>query len=131
MRVRGAVAALTSAALLIGAAHALATPVAPNAAMRKGIRDWVRSATHGGKAVGLHVHCAPVAKVGRAGHCRGRFRVVRGGATARFVLTSRAETVRNSPASIEYHVYARTSDRVAGVPRSVSGFAGFLQGERP
>lgn len=122
-------ALLVALAALAPAGAALAAskpaPFGPDAAMRKGIRTWAQDS--GATASRLHVSCAAIPKVGQTRPCTGTFRLTRHGRHADYRLTSRASTFRNSAHSIMYHVAARTTAPLPGVPSSTGGFSGFLQ----
>jgi hypothetical protein len=98
-----------------------------NAAMRKGIRDFVRLETDGaGKASKIDVTCKPVKKVGQTRPCVGTFNVVLDGETASYRLTKKARTFRIAPDAIEFRVSAVATKKIDGLP-SRTDLTGFLQ----
>jgi len=118
--------ALAFATLTPGAAVAAQNPTA-DAAMRKGIRDFVRVETEGaGKASKLAITCKPVKKVGQTRPYTGTFNVKLDGKTASYRLTEKARTFRISPGAIEYRVNAVTNNKVAGLPARTD-LLGFFQ----
>ncbi len=118
--------ALAFATLTPGAAMAADNPSA-NAAMRKGIRDFVRLETDGaGKASKLAIKCEPVRKVGQTRPCVGTFDVKVDGKTASYRLTKKARTFRIAPDAIEYRVSAVATKKVKGLPARTD-LTGFLQ----
>jgi hypothetical protein len=118
---------LAFATLAPGAALAAQDSPTADAAIRKGIRDFVRLETDGaGKASKLKVTCRPVEKVGQTRPCAGTFNVVVDGQTASYRLTKKARTFRISPGAIEYRVSAVATKRVAGLPARTD-LLGFLQ----
>ena len=117
---------LAFATLAPGAALAAQNPTA-DAAMRKGIRDFVRLETDGaGKASKLAITCRPVKQVGQTRPCSGTFNVVVDGETASYRLTKKARTFRISPGAIEYRVSAVATKKVPGLPARTD-LMGFLQ----
>ena len=97
-------------------------------AMTKGIRDYARVAADGAKASQIKVDAKPVSDVGDKSTVTGTFRLTKDGRTAVYRLTSSARVLRLSPSGIEYKVAAKATKQAAGLPKSVSGFSGFLQG---
>ncbi len=117
---------LAFATLTPAAAMAADNPSA-NAAMRKGIRDFVRLETDGaGKASKIDVTCKPVKKVGQTRPCTGTFNVVLDGETASYRLTKKARTFRIAPDAIEFRVSAVATKKIDGLP-SRTDLTGFLQ----
>jgi hypothetical protein len=117
---------LAFATLAPGAAMAAQNPTA-DAAMRKGIRDFVRLETDGaGKASKLAVTCKAVKKVGQMRPCVGTFDVKVDGKTASYRLTKKARTFRIAPDAIEYRVSAVATKKVKGLPARTD-LTGFLQ----
>ena len=117
---------LVLATLTPAAAMAIDNP-SPNAAMRKGIRDFVRLETDGaGKASKIDVTCKPVKKVGQTRPCTGTFNVVLDGETASYRLTKKARTFRIAPDAIEFRVSAVATKKIDGLP-SRTDLTGFLQ----
>ncbi len=117
---------LAFATLAPGAALAAQNPTA-DAAMRKGIRDFVRLETEGaGKASKLAIECEPVRKVGQTRPCVGTFNVVLDGETASYRLTKKARTFRIAPDAIEFRVSAVATKKIDGLP-SRTDLTGFLQ----
>jgi hypothetical protein len=104
---------------------ALKNPQA-DAAMRKGIRDVARLETDGARATNIRISCVPVPKVGDKKPCSGSFDLTKGGRTARYVLTSKARTLRISRGAIEYRVSSHAAAKVAGLPGRTD-LLGFLQ----
>ena len=129
----------TKTSMLIGLALALAA-IAPaaatatihnpqsDAAMRKGIRDFARYAVKGKtvKATQLDIDCVQAAKVSSTRPCSGTFSLTLAGKTAHYKLTNKANTFRNSPGSIVYHLRATATTKAAGLPSKIK-FDGFLQ----
>ena len=111
---------------LIPAATALASPPTPDAAMRKGVRDYARS-VHA-TASGVEVHCRPAPHVDAVAGCRGNFRLTKADGSSSYALTDGASVLRISPNAIEYRVEARTGHAAPGMPRTTGVFGGFLQG---
>jgi hypothetical protein len=116
---------LALAALAPSTAMAATKPT-PDAAMRKGVRDFVRLQVKGGKPSAVNIKCRTVEKVGQKAPCTGSFRVSLKGRTATYVLTKNARTLSVSPGAIEYRLSAKAVKKVPGFPGSVD-LAGFLQ----
>ena len=117
---------LALAALAPSTALAAQNPTA-DAAMRKGIRDFVRLETDGaGKASKIAVRCTPVKKVGQTRPCAGTFDVVVDGERASYRLTKKARTFRISPGAIEFRVSAVATKKIDGLPARTD-LTGFLQ----
>lgn len=109
------------------APHPAKAALTSDAAMRKGIRDYAR-VVRKGTASRIRVDCVPATKVGSTKPCRGSFVVTRKGRISHYRLVSgKAQTFRNTPGSIEYHMFARTNDPLPGARRSTGSLAGFLQ----
>jgi hypothetical protein len=117
--------ALTAIAPATAAVAAVSNPTA-DAAIRKGVRDFVRLEAPGGRAKHIDIHCRPVTKVGQKGACAGTFQVAYKGKTATYQLTSRARTLRISRGAVEYRLAAKATKKVAGLPARTD-LAGFLQ----
>ena len=120
--------ALALAAIAPAAATATIHNPQSDGAMRKGIRDFARNAVKGKtvKATRISVHCVQAAKVGSTRPCRGSFSLTLAGKTARYKLTNKASTFRNSPGSIMYHLRATATTKAAGLPSKIK-FDGLLQ----
>ncbi|WP_187368883.1 hypothetical protein [Baekduia soli] len=126
---------IPAAALALAVAAPSATALAaihnpqPDAAMRKGVRDFAKFGIkdHHATASRLKITCTPVPKVNAKGSCQGTFRLTLDGRSADYTLTRKATTFRISPGAIEYHLNARAAHKVAGLPLQVGTFAGFLQ----
>ena len=117
---------LALATLAPGAAMAPQNLTA-DAAMRKGIRDFVRLETDGaGKASKIAIKCEPVKKVGQTRPCRGTFDVKLDGKTASYRLTKKARTFRIAPDGIEFRVNAVATRKIKGLPDRTD-LTGFLQ----
>jgi hypothetical protein len=125
--------ALVATALVAVAAPttavALSAPLKNDAAMRKGIRDFGRVEAHGAKASKLKISCGTATKVGKTVPCGGHFRLTLHGHHSDYQLTGKAATLRNSPGSVEYRLYARTAKKAPGLPTVIGGFSGFLQSD--
>src|SRR3954447_26567159 len=107
------------------AAAAIKNPTA-DAAIKKGVRDFVRYETDGGTWSKIDITCKPVKKVNQKGACVGSFRVTVDGKTVTYTLTKKARTFRISPGAIEYRLSAKADHKIKGAP-SVTDLAGFLQ----
>jgi hypothetical protein len=114
-------------ATLTPSAALAAENLTADAAMRKGIRDFVRLETDGaGKASKVDIACKPVKKVGQTRPCKGTFDVKVGGKTASYRLTKKARTFRIAPDGIEFRVNAVATKKVKGLPARTD-LTGFLQ----
>ncbi len=112
----------------IPAATAAESTNRAESAMTKGIRDFARVEADGAKASQIRVDAKPIADVGDKSVVTGTFRLTKDGKTAVYKLTSSARVLRLSPSGIEYKVAAKATEPAAGLPKSVGGFSGFLQG---
>ncbi len=112
----------------IPAATAAESTNRAEAAMTKGIRDYARVAADGAKASQIRVDAKPVSDVGDKSTVTGTFRLTKDGKTAVYRLTSSARVLRLSQGGIEYKVAAKATKQAAGLPKSIAGFTGFLQG---
>jgi hypothetical protein len=117
---------LALAALAPSTTMAAAKAPTPDAAIRKGVRDFVRLEAKGGKASAVAIKCRPVTKVGQQAPCTGSFKVTLKSRTATYVLTKKARTLRVSPGAIEYRLSAKAVKKVAGLP-GATDLSGFLQ----
>jgi hypothetical protein len=122
----------------IALAFAVLTPTAasagihnpqPDAAMRKGVRDFAKFGLKDHKASPskIKVTCTPIKQVDDKGTCVGTFSLTLDGKTADYKLAKKATTFRISPGAIEYHLNANATKKAAGLPTQVGTFAGFLQ----
>lgn len=98
------------------------------AAMTKAIRDYARVAADGAKATQIRVDAKPVSDVGDKSTVTGTFRLTNDGKTAVYKLTSSARVLRLSPSGLEYRLAAKATKQAQGLPKSIAGFSGFLQG---
>jgi hypothetical protein len=121
--------ALALAVLTPTAARAAIHDPQPDAAMRKGVRDFAKSGLEDQKATPskIKVTCTPIKQVDDKGTCVGRFSLTLDGKTANYKLTRKATTFRISPGAIEYHLNAKATKKAAGLPGRIGTFAGFLQ----
>jgi len=120
--------ALALAAIAPAAATATIHNPQSDAAMRKAIRDFAKDGVKGRtvKATQIHVDCVQAAKVSSTRPCRGTFSLTLAGKTAHYTLTNQANTFRNSPGSIVYHLRATATMKTAGLPSKIK-FDGLLQ----
>jgi hypothetical protein len=109
-----------------GAASAAVKNPKAEQAFKKGIRDVARLEGDGAKASNIKISCVEVPKVNDKGACKGSFDLTKDGKTAHYALTKKAATFRISPGAIEYRVYSKATQKVAGLPAS-TGLMGFLQ----
>jgi hypothetical protein len=116
---------LAVAVLAPSAAMAAKSP-SPDAAMRKGVRDFVRLEANGGKSSAVDIRCRPVTKVGQQAPCTGSFKVTLEGRTATYQLTKKARTLLVAPRALEYRLSAKAVKKVAGLP-GATDLSGFLQ----
>lgn len=118
---------LAVAALIPAAANA-AIPPQSDVAMRKGIRDYAKYGLDGktAKTAKIKVNCIDAVKVGSTRPCSGTFSLTANGRTARYTLASNARTFRISPGAMEYHLNAKATKKVAGLPSSIR-WIGILQ----
>jgi len=134
-RHRWALLSVAIAAFALSSATASAHPREPftaTGAMRAGIYEYAdfparhvaRGVVH---AFAIHVACRPIPIVGQRRPCTGTFRLRRGDRVARYRLTARASTFRNTEHSIEYAVWAHTDHPLPGLPATTGGFAGFIE----
>lgn len=121
--------ALALSVLTPTAAHAALHHPQPDAAMRKGVRDFARFGLKDRRPTPskIKVACTPIKRVDDQGTCVGTFSLTLDGRTADYKLTRNATTFRISPGAIEYHLNARATRTAAGLPARVGTFAGFLQ----
>lgn len=98
------------------------------AAMTKAIRDYARVAADGAKATQIRVDAKPVSDVGDKSTVTGTFRLTKDGKTAVYKLTPSARVLRLSPSGLEYRLAAKATKQAQGLPKSIAGFSGFLQG---
>jgi hypothetical protein len=115
---------LALTALAPTAALAAKSPT-PDAAMRKGVADFVKLEAEGARASKIDIACKP-AKADHKAPCAGSFRVTLDGRTATYKLTPKARTLKLSPRALEYRLSAKAARKVAGLPASID-LAGFLQ----
>jgi hypothetical protein len=101
----------------------------PDAAMRKGIRDFAKFGIKDQIATVSHIKvtCTPVPHINDKGTCSGTFSLTLNGKTANYQLTKKAGTFRIGKGAIEYHVNAKATKKAAGLPTKLGTFAGFLQ----
>jgi hypothetical protein len=120
-----ALAVLTPAA----AADAAIKNPQPDAAMRKGVRDFAKFGIKDHKATAskLKFTCTPIPHVNDKGTCTGTFSLTLNGKTADYKLTKKAGTFRIGKGAIEYHLNAKATKKAQGLPTQVGTFAGFLQ----
>jgi len=120
--------ALALAAIAPAAATATIHNPQSDAAMRKAIRDFALDGVRGKtvKATQIHVDCVQAAQVSSTRPCSGTFSLTLAGKTARYKLTNKASTFRNSPGSMMYHLRATATTKAAGLPSKIK-FDGFLQ----
>ena len=114
---------LVLAAAVIAPTAAVATVKNPqsDAAMRKAIRGYATAKTV--KATHIDVDCVQADKISSTKPCSGTFRLTRDGKTARYRLTSKSDTFRNSPGTIVSNLDAVATKKAAGLPTHVKGGA--------
>lgn len=133
VRLRLAITATATGALILcaGASAHPREPFSATGAMRAGIyqyadfpaRGVARGVVH---ASAIHVSCQPIPNVGQRRPCTGTFELHRGRRVARYRLTARASTFRNTRHSIMYSVWAHTDHPLPGLSHTTGGFAGFI-----
>jgi hypothetical protein len=121
--------ALALAVLTPTAANAAIKNPQPDAAMRKGVRDFAKFGIKDQKATAskIKVTCTPIPHVNDKGTCTGTFSLTLNGKTADYKLTKKAGTFRIAKGAIEYHLNAKATKKAQGLPTQVGTFAGFLQ----
>jgi hypothetical protein len=121
--------ALAFAVLTPTAAGAAISNPQPDAAMRKGVRDFAKVGIkdHAASPSKIKVSCTPIKHVDDKGTCTGTFSLTLAGKTAEYKLTKKATTFRISPGAIEYHLNAKATKKAEGLPSQIGTFAGFLQ----
>lgn len=111
------------------AANAAIKNPQPDAAMRKGVRDFAKFGIKDQRATPskIKITCTPIPKVNDKGTCTGTFALTVNGRTAEYRLTRKATTFRISKGAIEYHLNAKATKKAKGLPIRIGTFAGFLQ----
>ncbi len=114
----------------IGLAVAVVTPTAvsaaiqnpqSDAAMRKAIRGYAKDRFEDKtlKLTKMKVDCTQAVKIGSTRPCSGTFSLTLAGKTARYKLTDKSNTFRNSPGSIIANLNATATKKAAGLPLTV------------
>ena len=119
-------ARLISLAVALAVITPTAAPAAiPNpqsdAAMRKAIRDYAERSVKGEtlKVTKLAVDCVQAVEISSTRPCSGTFSLTRHGKTARYKLTKRSTTFRNSPGSMIATLHAVATKKAPGLPATI------------
>jgi hypothetical protein len=100
----------------VGSAGATERYATASGAVRKAIRDGVRTRLLGARIVELKAGCSATLAVGERADCEGGFRVRRGRRSAIYLLTPRSRAQRISPGAIQARADARRYRRYRGFP---------------
>lgn len=114
----------------VGSAGAAERYATASGAVRKAIRDGVRTRLPGARIVELRAWCYETLAIGERADCEGGFRVRRGRRHALYLLTPRSGAQRISPGAIQARAEVRRFRRYRGFPPRIEMVA-LLDGPVP